>query len=85
MSGAVMDRGLKKVAAAIEADNAKEYQLAFNLYKEAMEILMIALKRASRVPSLSARDALAANRVPALTLRATTPYSARADRRYSRR
>ena len=48
MSGAVMDRGLKKVGEAIQADNAKEYQQAFNMYKEAMEILMVALKRASR-------------------------------------
>ena len=66
MSCAVMDRGLKKVGEAIQADNAKEYQQAFNMYKEAMEILMVALKRASR--SFSTYAARASPTVCSVTL-----------------
>ena len=44
---AIMNRGLKLVNEAVEADNAKEYQLALDKYRLAMETLMMALKRAS--------------------------------------
>ena len=43
--GAMMDRGLSKVKEAVAADEDADYAKAFNDYKEAISILIIALKR----------------------------------------
>ena len=40
-----MDRGLSKVKEAVAADEDGDYAKAFNDYKEAISILIIALKR----------------------------------------